>query len=446
MDQLGTIDIEGKRLALSARDLAKLSTPEGCQLQMVTDKVYKLDDSHNSDQEVDLDQDDGDEEQGENVDPRERERRRRKEYISLILNANRDPVKPGTKLKFKELQEEVEDGEFECDTGNLENRYLGIHRMHEQIGNYEDYLKTNAFEEISPQRVYKKTRVPGVSLPVTLNSLVIYNCAMWTENTKEPFDSTWLRRSTITSDMATDSLLPGIRELLLSSKKGELCEAFIRPEAAFGRLGAMPRIQPNATIFCLLEVVKVITQDKLTVIMRGIRAENLDLTFEDYFEASDEARRRGNYYYEQDQFKTALSRYKSGIRLLETLTYKNENEERRASDLLVKLYNNSARTANAAGIPRLALAACKQASELNNRVPKTHWHRMRAWELRGHLDRALGAAHRALQLFDDPQSRKLFQAAADNLKKRIQVERAESEELYKLMGRALVTPANTAIE
>lgn len=431
MEDLANIDIEGKKLAVSAQDIRKLYNADGCQLQMVTDRVHNLDDSVESETDDYIQQEDGQE-----AISLQKDERVKREYLSLILNANRDPVKPSAKCRFRELQEE-QDGE--CETNTLGDRNIGIHRMYENVGNYEDYMKKNSFEEVSPERVYKKKRVFGVELPVKQSSLVIYNCALWTEHSKDPFDSTWLRRSVITTNLATDSILPGLQELLLTTKKGEICEAFIRPQAAFGPLGAMPRIPPNATIFCLLEVVKVITEDKMSILARNPNTNDGGLTFEDFYMASDEARRRGNYYFDQEQYKTALQRYRSGIRLLEAVTLKNEQEEDRAKELLLKLYNNCARTANANGDPRLALAACKQASEINNMVPKTYWHRMTAWNKKGHLDRALGIARCAMQLFQDPKINKPFQRAAEELKFRIQKEKTDADNLHRLMGRALLT-------
>ena len=452
MSEIGAIDIEGKQLVFSSKDIDKLTTPDGCQLQIVTDKVHKLYDDDDDDDDdggcgdgnnSDIDDMfDNEHKEDPELDKKLREDRMRREFISLVLNANRDPIKPGTKTRFKEYREDVMDGEFECDTRNLENSHIGIHRMYENMGKFDDYMAKNNFQEISPGRVYKLKRVSGVQLPVTNVDLVMYNCALWTENSKEPFDSTWLRRTTITTHLATDSILPGLHELLATCSKGELCEAFIRPEAAFGRLGVMPRIPPNATIFCLLEVVKVVTRDKYDAIVLHSNEGDRGLVFEDLYQASDEARRRGNYFYEQGQYRTALQRYKSAIRLLEGSTYKDKAEESKAHDLLIKLYNNCARTANAIGNPRLALAACKQARMISDMDPKTHWHRMTAWDKKGHPDRALGVVRRAMQLFEhDANIVRTFQKAADDLKIKIQKGQIELDDLHRLMGRALLSSA-----
>jgi tetratricopeptide (TPR) repeat protein len=439
-DEIRGIEVETRKLALAAKDISQLTElGQGCQLQMVSCNVHDLDTEPGAADPDDSDADEVFDEEKEMADRSAKEERMRREFVSLVLNANKDPIKPGTKCRFKDFQEETAESWLDWDASNLADQHIGIHRMYENLGKFDDYMKKNNFEEISPNRVYKLKRMVGVQLPVTPDSLVIYNCALWTEGSKEPFDSTWLRRTTLTNHLATDSILPGLHELLLSCQKGELCEAFIRPEAAFGHLGAPPRIPPNATIFCLLEVVKVVTQEKMAIMTNLASADRCGINFQDYIEASDEARRRGNYFYEHGQYRVALQRYKSAIRLLEGLTCKDEEQSKSVDGLLLKLYNNCARTANAMGNPRLALAACKQASEVNDRDPKTYWHRMVAWRNKGHLDRALGIARRAMQLFKEPTIVRPFQKAADELKIRIQRDNDEETELYRLMGKAWLT-------
>lgn len=185
-------------------------------------------------------------------------------------------------------------------------------------------------------------------------------------------------------------------------------------------------------------MVKVITDDKLCILTASGRGHP-EPTFSEYYTASDQARQRGNYFYQLEKYKIALQRYKSGIRLLEDMKFKNEDEEVRAKELLVKLYNNCAKTANAEGNPRLALSACKQASELDDMQPKTYWHRMTAWHNKGHLDRALGVARRAMQLFSDPSLNREFRKAAENLNLKLQKEKNDMDDLYSLMGRALIS-------
>lgn len=438
MDQVSNAATQRTKLSISSGDIARLSTfGQGCHLQPALSQTHSLEPENCSDDEDDSDGDEFFDEKKEMTEQLVKEDRRRREFVSLVLNANRDPVKPGTKYRCQEFQEVLE-SEFACDSGNLEDQYAAIHRMYDNIGNFDEYMKKKNFEEVAPNRVYKLKRLAGVKLPVEPNSLVMYNCALWTEGAKDPFDSTWMRQTTQTVHLATDSILPGLHELLLTCNKGELCEALIRPEAAFGPIGAAPRIPPNATIFCLLEIVRVVTQDKMAILTKTSHSDQRSIDFDDYLEASEEARRRGNYFFEHGRYRVALQRYKSGIRLLEGLTCKDEPQQVRVNEILVKLYNNCARTANMMGNPRLALSACKQASEIDEADPKTYWHKMTAWRMKGHIDRALGVARRALQLFHDPAMARPFQKAADELKAKIQQDDEEEAQLYRLMGKALL--------
>lgn len=443
MEELGNIDLEDKTITCSGEDIQKLSTPAGCTLNLVQDKVYKIDEeSFSGDDEV-FDDDDDDDDLNTKKSRIHKEERLRRECISLALNAHQDPVSPDFNSRLKELLGDQTNnvGYNHLSCGSKSDVATTIMKRYTRLTDFEGLLKNseNAFEEISPGRVYKRRLVSGVGPTVVDDSLVMYNCAFWTENSSEPYDSSWLRGSTMSTDLSKDSILPGVHELLLTTKVNEICEALIKPEAAFGVLGVMPRIPPNATIFCLLQVIKVITNDKIARLSCSPHGNEEDrLTFEDFLKLADEARTRGNYYFTNGQHRVALQRYKSGIRILDALTYKNETEENRANVLLVKLYNNSAKAANCLGDPRLALAACKQATQINDMEPKTFWLKMSAWKKKGHPDRALGICRRALQLFPDPKIQRSFQREASDLKRKIQEGAVELDNLHRMMGKAII--------
>lgn len=437
MDEIGRIDLEGRKFVCSPEEFAKVSTEDGCQFNLVSEKTYSINEDSFSD-----DDDEAYVDSAKYLEPSARLEKVKRDYISISLNSNRDPRLTKNKPMLAELLGEEND-ETSYDTIEYGlNHYHQIHKRYQGISGFEAMLtnQESKFEEVSPGRVYKRRTIPGVGDLISEESLVIYNCAFWTENATEPYDSSWLRRNTIVTDMAQDSLLPGLRELLVTTKKGEWCEAIIKPEAAFGRLGVSPRIPPNATIFCLLEIVKVIMRDKIAILSSSLCDDSKPgATFEDLFEATNEARKRGNHYYEQKQYRAAQQRYRSAIDILENLTYKNEEEENKAKELLLKLYNNVARAANASGDPRQALYACKQASLLKEYDSKTFWHKIIAWKTRGQLDRSLSVARRGLQVFSDPGVQRTFRKEIVELEGRIQRDRGELDNLYRLMGRAIIS-------
>lgn len=445
MEEFANIGIEGKTLACSQKELEKLESTEGCTMNLVRDKVYSVEDGEDS--ELEVDDEEGISSAG--LTAAAKIERMKREFISLTLNSNKDPIKPGFRSNLRKMFLDDDDEKIDQKSPEAIAATFDIARSYnkryEKLGNYEQLIKSNGIEgsplflEISPGRVYKRRLVPGAGPQVSQDSLIIYNCAFWTETAPEPFDSTWLRRNTNIADLANDSILPGLLELLLTTRRGEWCEAIIKPEAAFGRLGAPPRIPANATIFCLLEVVKVVGKDKIARLdFNPAASQKSGTSFDDFYEASDEARMRGNYYFELNQYRAALQRYKSGIRILEALTYKDGLEEEKANNLLLKLYNNCARAANRMGEPRFALVACKQAMLINDLEPKTYWNRLSAWKKMGHLDRALGTARRAIQLFPEPKVQRSFKCEADELKARIQNEKLELDDLHRLMSRAIL--------
>lgn len=435
MEAVGISDLDDKKFVCTDESLQKLS--EGVILKSTQDKVYDIEDETSS----------GDEEQPSpdtNLTKQERIERMQKEYISLALNANQDPVSKGFTCKLQATNEENN-----ADGGNLDfssyrskpNLATMISQSYDKLSDFEALLaeKENPFEEVSINRVYKRTLVVGGGPNIAEGSVVVYNYSFWTQGNTQPFDSSWLRCNSQIIDLSQDSILPGLHELILSCKQDEVCEALFRPEAAFGHLGVSPRIQPDATIYCLLQVVKTISRDRLdSIAYNPSKFQEGGVTFEDLYGVADEARKRGNHYNLKGQYRVALQRYKSGIRILEGLTFKDESEEKQANALLIKLYNNAARAANKQGEPRLALAFCKQVNLIDDRIPKTYWNKMVAWERKGHIDRALGVCQRAMELFPDPQTRKEFASQLDGLKARLQAEKKEKDDLYRLMGRAIV--------
>lgn len=443
MDDIPSFDMEGKKLAYLPGDVDKLTKPEGCTLRMVGGMNHSIDDDDDGYSDEDQDFDD---EIPVGLTEQAKFERMKKEFISLTLNSNRDPIKPGNRSSLKRFFAQEEDPDDEGDFKRSFSSHDDVNHIHRSFTStliFDELIAdtTKGFEEVSSGRIFKRISRASVGKAVTEDSLVFYHCAFWSEKSSDPFDSSWVRHSVIATDMENDSILPGLYELLLTMKEGESCEALIRPEAAFGVLGAMPRIPRNATIFCLCEVVKIVSKDQLTMLSRNPKAAQQDgATFEDFFEASNQARMRGNHFFEKKHYSAALQRYKSGIRILEALTYKDKPEEDKAKGLLVRLYNNAAKAANNLGNPRLALSACKQARLITHgEDPKIHWNRLTAWKRWGHMDKAYGVARRACQLFhDDAITQKTFMREAEALKKAMQGEQKERDDLYRLMGKCLI--------
>lgn len=436
MEDLPCIDIEGKQLAYTNKEVSKLTDADGCHLSVITSKVHNLDDDgySNSDEEENSCHliDDVADSKTDHV---------KREYLSVLLQMDQLGKKP--KIKSEQLECESSLRDHIQEIIDTEGANSSINKLYRDLGKFDENINSAKFVEISSNRVYKNRLIIGEQIPIQDDSFVVFNFALWRESMSEPFDSTWNRQKPATVNLKSDPLLPGLYELLMTMKQGEWCEAYFRPEAAFGRIGAMPRIPPNATLFCLIQVVKVVANDKLPMNLRNDTDDNdVDIfDFETIHQMSEEARKQGNYFREKNNFKAALTRYFSGVRMLEGFTYRDEVEESQGKDVLIKLFNNIASTANKAGYPRMALKACKDAIELNGGNEKTYYNKMIAWKRKGHPDRALMVARRAMQLFDnDPKKVKVFRGEADKLKRLIAQEQSDTNKLYQLMGSAYSEP------
>lgn len=425
------------------RLVERLQSQEGCFLNWANYQNQKKTPSLSRDQESSDDTDSGS--SSDNDTNLTKEERLRREYISIKLNANRDPQSAydhqGRVDAFhtkRLVESDANFGDF-ATVGDFDQEWQKIHRRYESLSDYEKLYtdSTSGFVDIAQNKVFKRKLCSGTGQPIKCDSLVFFNYAFWSEASREPFDSTWLRRKIDITDMAQDPILPGLRELLLTARQGEFCEAIFLPEFAFGKLGAPPRIPADAKIFCVLEVVKCADMKEMDVITRDIHSETNTRNFEELYETADKARKSGNLYCSTKQYATANQRYRSGIILLEGLSYKDEAEERKGTELLIKLYNNRARTANASGKPRIALQCCKEAKLLHKGRPdpKTFYHEMTAWSKKGDLDKAVEMAKTAIKLFNQDESiTAMYQRQLEILQKQVEIDRKATTELYKLMG------------
>lgn len=356
----------------------------------------------------------------------------RKELISVVLNANKDPREldiRGTNL-------------LSASALDTEAVYEKLQKRYSKLASYSaliDSESNKTYKELSKD-VLKKTLTPGSGLAVKEDSFVFFHAAFWSEGVSDPFDSSWRRRKVFMIDLSKEFVIPGLMTILISMKKNELCEGLIMdPNLGYGRLGCPPRIPANAKLFCLVEMVKVLHRDKLSKFTIDLSAaQGSGVTFNEFYVAANQARQRGNHFYDCKLYKVALDRYRSGIRILHGFTYKDEAQENQAKALLMKLYNNSAKCLNELKRPRISLSICRMAEDIDKTDPKLNYNYIKAWQIKGNTDLALGRCRYALQVISDNKTRKVFEVLADELKRKLEAEYEDSKRLHRLMGESLL--------
>lgn len=354
-----------------------------------------------------------------------------KEFIALSLNANRD------RTDFEGDQRLEPD----LDTNGLPPAYDMTNAKLVQASpppSFQQAIATDnsKFKEIY-ESVYKKQTRTGFGRPPKDNSYVIFNANFWFEGASKPYDSSWLRRKAFVMDLENDTIIPGLLGVLLSMKQEEWCEALITdPDLAFGRLGCPPRIPPNSKIFCVVEMIKIVDKDRLDIIKTAPgEAQESGVEFEKFLSVATQARQRGNYYFDRKLYKVALDRYKSGIRILLGIKYKDEYEDREAKKVLLKLFNNSAKTLNALGQPRAALSFCRVAEEIDPKDPKMHYNYIRAWTVKGDYESALSRCYRSVRTVSDPDALRILEKELISLEKKVKQNKKELDDLYTLMSK-----------
>lgn len=291
---------------------------------------------------------------------------------------------------------EVEPNLFASQT---DDEYKSIHTRYSNLGRYSDLIRSGDYIIVIDRMIYKNTIRTGTGPLIDVNSTVIFDYACWTENCHEPYDSTWLRKKAFVTELSQDTVIPGINILLRTMKKGERAECIIKPAYAYKELGVPPRIPRNATIFCLIDVLRTYEDSSLArLLISPSRAQESGTPFATFLTFCNDARMLGNYYLQKGQAWQALERYKSGRVILDALSFKDEQEEKVANSLLIKLYNNSTNALLQLNKPRTALTFCKLALELDSHNVKAHWFYVRAWETLRHYERALRWAKKGLNI------------------------------------------------
>ncbi|KAG9510627.1 Inactive peptidyl-prolyl cis-trans isomerase FKBP6 [Fragariocoptes setiger] len=315
-----------------------------------------------------------------------------------------------------------------------------IHARYSNLGDFSTLIERLNLSAIIDGHVYKKLVSPGGTEVITQESAVIYDCACWCEGQKEPYDSTWLRRKAFLTDLNAGEVITGLQQLLLTMRKGEFCEGLISPEYGFGKGGVPPRIPKNATIFCVISVIRVYRDGFHVRQLLNFHQSSDDNNFKTCFKICDQARTAGNYYLSKDRCRLALARYKSAIDLLEGLTFKDEDQEKTANGLLRKLYTNCANACVKLKKPRQALSFCKLALDLDEKCLKTLWLYARAWEIRNDFDRALIYVRRALRIAgkDGREDEiKPFVSYEQRLREQMQRATEQHKELNRAMAQAV---------
>ncbi|XP_031845588.1 inactive peptidyl-prolyl cis-trans isomerase shutdown [Nomia melanderi] len=256
-----------------------------------------------------------------------------------------------------------------------------------------DELKTKMTDICGNGKIMKFEKQKGVGEIIPFDAQVTIKYLGHFEYNDEPFDSSFTRGGAETYRLNQGSLLPGLEIAISTMKKHEIAIFIVHPDLAYGRLGCLPRIPPNAEILFIVHLIDFVdngsveTLDNLSIEEKRIFANVVTRARAKFNTAKD--------CFHKKKFKQAIREYAKAINWLERAELKNDEEEGEFNKWISRGYSNLAVCYNMENMPRRACIAC-------NRVPipsaKTHFNHGRALFKMGEYNRAMEQLQLALTM------------------------------------------------
>ena len=208
----------------------------------------------------------------------------------------------------------------------------------ELLNNFEEEIQE--MEDIFNRKVFKRVVREGTGHYTLQKAVVKYHMSAYLEGQEEPFDCSWNREEPNVNKITYDSVIPGLCTALLTMREGELSQFMVRPSMAFGEVGCLPRIPPNATILYIVEVLRVIKEGTVDHFLNLEREEKKKIDPKTVLNLCDGERESGNNFYRSGRYREAVFHYRRAIKALEQLKFKTEEDANTSEELFQKLFLN----------------------------------------------------------------------------------------------------------
>lgn len=228
-------------------------------------------------------------------------------------------------------------------------------------------------EDITPEKdrkVLKSLLKQGTgALPIVGMTLTVhYNC--YVEYSDEPYDSTRLRNRPERCKLGAGSVIAGMDLALSTMRTGEMSKFLIHPDHAYGKLGVPPRIPANASILMEIELQSFTDRAELDEFNNMSEEERKEITFKRKLKVVDTERQEGNDLFQDGKYKSALTKYIRGLRILEGAHMRNQEEEDQMKHVHVKLCLNIALCSSKLKTPERVISYCNRVLEVQPKHPK----------------------------------------------------------------------------
>lgn len=210
--------------------------------------------------------------------------------------------------------------------------------------------------------VKKEEIKAGVGRSIQPNDVVLVHYEMYFEGNDTPFDSSIRRKKPVRFRVGCGALIEGLDLALLSMRMQEVSRFFIGWQCAYGEIGCPPRILPKADVLVQIELLKI-----LDIVVSDVAGElpDGDTGFSTTLEQCEKLLQQGKEQYVARNFAESVHKMNDGLKLLDHLPVKSEEEQEKMEKLKVRINVNLAAVHNYCNRPELACNHCNEAMRLD---------------------------------------------------------------------------------
>ncbi|NWU64552.1 FKBP6 isomerase, partial [Pterocles burchelli] len=189
------------------------------------------------------------------------------------------------------------------------------------------------------------------------------------ENRDEPFCTSCNRKYPRLMKLGKDITLWGLEIGLLTMKVGEVARFFFLPGYAYGNMGCLPLIPPNATVMFEVEVLDFLDSAECDAFFELSDEQQSSVPLQKVLKVAETERQFGNHLYRVQNFKGAKGRYKKAFSIL-CRSPSDENEQQQIDASKLSLLLNLSATYLKLERSDQALVYGKKALEIDQRNAK----------------------------------------------------------------------------
>lgn len=168
-------------------------------------------------------------------------------------------------------------------------------------------------------------------------SIVRVHYNAYQEYEAEPFDSTYARKRAHQFCINNGDVVPGLDLAVLSMQLGEKAQFLIQPNYAYGQLGCLNRIAPNAVVLFEVELLELV--DSGAAISFNNLPQEKQKDFDEVYKYCMALCARGKDLFGKN-IENAIKEYNTAVGKLEVAQLRDYEDQQKQEELLQRLYLN----------------------------------------------------------------------------------------------------------